>query len=61
MRDPCSRITEVSVVHGAIRYGGEMNRVAAWDAARGERLDGEVTTFVDALLHEPATPGRARG
>ena len=54
-------IAEVCVVHGAIRYRCEMNRVAAWDAALRERLDGDVTTFVDALLHEPATPGRARG
>lgn len=61
MRDPCSRIAEVSVVHGAIRYRGEMNRVAAWDTALGEQLGGDVTTFVDALLREPATPGRARG
>ena len=61
MRNPCSRIAEVSVVHGAIRYRGEMNRVATWDAALGERLDGDVTTFVDALPREPATPGRAHG
>ena len=38
MRDPCSRIAKVSVVHGTIRYRGEMNRVATWDAALGERL-----------------------
>ena len=61
MRDPCSRIAKVSVVHGAIRYRGEMNPVATWDVALGERLDGDVTTFADALLREPAIPGRARG
>jgi hypothetical protein len=61
VRDPRSRIAEVSVVHGAIRYRGEMNHVATWDVALGARLDGDVTTLVDALLREPATPRRARG